>query len=66
MGSRLIRIDFSYGSLAILIKRNKTEPVLDMILSKWFYDIFTGAATEAARCGFSIGEEFGLLVASYG
>jgi hypothetical protein len=66
MGSRLIRIDFSYGSLAILIKRNKTEPVLDMILSKWFYDISTGAATEAAHCGSSIGEDFCLLVASYG
>jgi hypothetical protein len=32
----------------------------------WFYDIFTGAATGAARCGSFIRGTFDLLVASYG
>jgi hypothetical protein len=36
------------------------------IMSKWFYDTFTDAATGAARCGSFIGERFGLLVTSYG
>jgi hypothetical protein len=35
-------------------------------ISKWFYDTFTGAATGAARCGSFVGDEFGLLVTSYG
>jgi hypothetical protein len=34
-------------------------------MSKWFYDTFTGAATGAARCGFFVGDGFGLLVVSY-
>jgi hypothetical protein len=33
---------------------------------KLFYDIFIGAATGAARCGFFIGKGFGLLIISYG
>jgi hypothetical protein len=36
------------------------------IMSKWFYDTFTDAATGAARCGSFIGEGFGLLITSYG
>jgi hypothetical protein len=39
-----------------------TQPTL----SKWFYDTFIGAATEAVHCGFFIGESFSLLVISYG
>jgi hypothetical protein len=34
------------------------------MLSKWFYDTSTGAATGAVRCGFFIGKVFSLLVVS--
>jgi hypothetical protein len=33
---------------------------------KWFYDTFTGAAIGATRCSSFVGEDFGLLVVSYG
>jgi hypothetical protein len=36
------------------------------MLLKWFYDTFIGVSTRAARCGFFIGEGFGLSDASYG
>jgi hypothetical protein len=36
------------------------------MLLKWFYDTFIGVSTRAARCDFFIGEDFGLLDASYG
>jgi hypothetical protein len=36
-----------------------------MSLSKWFYDIFIGAAIVAARCGSFIGKDFTLLVIGY-
>jgi hypothetical protein len=34
-------------------------------LSKWFYDISTGAATGAACCGSFVGEGISLMVISY-
>jgi hypothetical protein len=37
---------------------------LAVLLSKWFYDTSTGAATEAARCGSFVGTAFSLLVVS--
>jgi hypothetical protein len=37
-----------------------------MLVSKWFYDTFTGAATGVARCDSFVGEGFGLLIVSYG
>jgi hypothetical protein len=30
-------------------------------MSKWFYDIFTGATTVAVRCGFFTGKTFSLF-----
>jgi hypothetical protein len=35
-------------------------------LSKWFYNIFTGAAIRAVRCGSFVRKGFGLLVVSNG
>jgi hypothetical protein len=37
-----------------------------LCVSKRFYDTSIGAATGAAHCGPFVGEDFGLLVASYG
>jgi hypothetical protein len=35
-----------------------------VIMSKWFYDTSTGAATGAAHCGSFVGKAFTLLVVS--
>jgi hypothetical protein len=40
-------------------------PLHGVHLSKWLCDTSTGAATEAARCGYLVGEDFGLLVLNY-
>jgi hypothetical protein len=45
-------------TLAILL-------VINLFLSKWFYDTSTGAVTGAVRCGSFIGGSFSLLIASY-
>jgi hypothetical protein len=42
-----------------------TNGVLQSIVSKWFYDTSTSAATGAAHCGSFVGGGFDLLVVSY-
>jgi hypothetical protein len=54
----LTRVDDEFYSLDNILRT--------WLLSKWFYDTSTGAATGAARYGSFVGGGFGLLVASYG
>jgi hypothetical protein len=45
--------------------RKNQAPYLSRQIPKRFCDTFTGAATGAARYGSFVGNDFGLLVASY-
>jgi exosome complex RNA-binding protein Rrp42 (RNase PH superfamily) len=64
MDGRLTATINSNGDVCAIQKAGG-EGVMSSVL-KWFYDIFTGAATGAVRCGSFVGESFGLLVVSYG
>jgi hypothetical protein len=54
------------GVVEASLPEKHQAPYLARQMSKWFYDISTGAATGADRCGSFVREGFGLLVASYG
>jgi hypothetical protein len=53
-------------SLLLVIPVISLSSILSSLLSKWFYYTSIGAATGAAHCDSFVGNDFGLLVVSYG
>jgi hypothetical protein len=64
------RLDIDYDdTFSPVVKPATIRLVLSLVVSwvsKWFYDIFTCAATVAVCYGSFVGKDFDILVVSYG